>query len=188
MHSLCKNNYTSNVMFMIKRIIVDTIIVMALGYLLHGIYDMWPNVLTSVIAPVNESIWEHGKLTLLSFILLYPIDRLFFKHDRKSFSSTIITALICICLTYLIFTPVFLYILKTNDNMVVTISIYVICVLISLIINEKYILKHFIDNYSIGIVLSLGLLIVFGILTYNPFKKPIFYDYKNQVYGIDINP
>ncbi|MFR7742268.1 MAG: DUF6512 family protein [Acutalibacteraceae bacterium] len=32
------------------------------GSALHFLYDLWPNPLTVVFAPVNESVWEHLKL------------------------------------------------------------------------------------------------------------------------------
>lgn len=32
------------------------------GAALHFLYDLWPNALTACFAPVNESVWEHGKL------------------------------------------------------------------------------------------------------------------------------
>lgn len=171
-----------------KRIIIDAIIVTLLSALLHGIYEMWPNVLTSILFPVNESIWEHGKLILIAFLLLYPINKLIFKETKNGLYSNVVTGIICIVLTYLIFTPIFLYILKTNDNMVVTIGIYVICIILSLIIREKFIRSPFENAYILGLVFAICALIIFGILTYNPIKKPIFYDYKNKVYGINNNP
>ena len=171
-----------------KRIIVDTIILTLLSTLLHGVYEMCPNILTSILFPVNESIWEHGKLILISFLLLYPINKLIFKENKNGIYSNVITAIICIILTYLIFTPIFLYVLKTNDNMVVTITIYVLCIILSLIIREKFIASPFEKDYVLGMVFAMCLLIIFGILTYNPIKKPIFYDYKNKVYGIKNNP
>ena len=148
---------------------------------------LWPNVLTSILFPVNESIWEHGKLILISFLLLYPIKRLIFKDNNNDMYNNIIAGIICIVLTYLIFTPIFLYVLKTNDNMVVTIGVYVVCIIISLIVREKLI-KGFEKDDILGITFAMCLFIVFGILTYNPIKKPIFYDYKNKVYGIKNNP
>ncbi len=32
------------------------------GTALHFVYDWWPNALTALLAPVNESVWEHLKL------------------------------------------------------------------------------------------------------------------------------
>ena len=37
------------------------------GGLLHFLYDWLPNPVTALFAPVNESLWEHGKL------LFWPI-------------------------------------------------------------------------------------------------------------------
>ena len=40
------------------------------GAALHFLYDVWPNPLTAVLAPVNESVWEHLKLLdLLLYVL-----------------------------------------------------------------------------------------------------------------------
>ena len=38
------------------------------GSALHFLYDLWPNPLTVVFAPVNESVWEHLKLLYWPFL------------------------------------------------------------------------------------------------------------------------
>lgn len=38
------------------------------GSALHFLYDVWPNALTAVFAPVNESVWEHLKLLYWPFL------------------------------------------------------------------------------------------------------------------------
>ena len=38
------------------------------GSALHFLYDIWPNPLTAVLAPVNESVWEHLKLLYWPFL------------------------------------------------------------------------------------------------------------------------
>ena len=38
------------------------------GSALHFLYDLWPNPLTAVFAPVNESVWEHLKLLYWPFL------------------------------------------------------------------------------------------------------------------------
>ena len=40
----------------------------AAGAALHFLYDLWPNALTAVLAPVNESVWEHLKLLYWPFL------------------------------------------------------------------------------------------------------------------------
>ena len=39
------------------------------GEALHFLYDVWPNPLTAVLAPVNESVWEHLKLLYAPFLV-----------------------------------------------------------------------------------------------------------------------
>ena len=39
------------------------------GAALHFLYDVWPNPLTAVLAPVNESVWEHLKLLYAPFLV-----------------------------------------------------------------------------------------------------------------------
>ena len=39
------------------------------GAALHFLYDVWPNPLTAVLAPVNESVWEHLKLLYWPFLM-----------------------------------------------------------------------------------------------------------------------
>ena len=38
------------------------------GSALHILYDLWPNPLTAVFAPVNDSVWEHLKLLYWPFL------------------------------------------------------------------------------------------------------------------------
>lgn len=38
------------------------VLAVAVGAALHFLYPIWPNWGTAILAPVNESIWEHGKL------------------------------------------------------------------------------------------------------------------------------
>ena len=38
------------------------------GTLLHFAYAWWPNVLTAIFAPVNESVWEHLKLLFWPYL------------------------------------------------------------------------------------------------------------------------
>lgn len=45
------------------------------GAILHGLFDLWPSILTEFAAPVNESIWEHMKIVfwplLVGLLVLY---------------------------------------------------------------------------------------------------------------------
>ena len=51
-----------------KWLIVGFLSILA-GSALHFLYDLWPNPLTAVFAPVNESVWEHLKLLYWPFLV-----------------------------------------------------------------------------------------------------------------------
>lgn len=45
-----------------KTFIITALIAAVVGSGLHFLYDWWPNSLSALISPVNESVWEHFKL------------------------------------------------------------------------------------------------------------------------------
>lgn len=60
------------------------------GTLLHGLFDLWPSILTEFIAPVNESIWEHLKVVF--WPLLVGLTML---YDRGKLASSLLAVLLC---------------------------------------------------------------------------------------------
>ena len=168
-----------------KRIILSSIVILVLSFIFHSAYKLIPSFITSIFFPVNESIWEHGKMTLSSFFVLTIIEKFLLKDETNTIYINFLASIICIVLTYILFTPIFLYILKTNDNLVITIIVYIICIITSIFIKEKY-LKNEKNPYKerlsiLGIML---IYIIYTFFTYNPLKKPIFYDYNENIYGI----
>ena len=45
-----------------KTFVITALIAAVVGSALHFLYDLWPNALTALFSPVNESVWEHFKL------------------------------------------------------------------------------------------------------------------------------
>ena len=45
-----------------KLMIITTLIAFLLCFPFHFVYDTFPNLITSIFFPINESIWEHMKL------------------------------------------------------------------------------------------------------------------------------
>lgn len=52
------------------KLIVVTIL---LGAGLHFLFDLWPSIVTEFFAPVNESIWEHGKIVFWPLLLVFGL-------------------------------------------------------------------------------------------------------------------
>lgn len=166
-----------------KRIIISTIAILLLSTLFHSVYDKFPNLITSLFFPVNESIWEHNKMIVLSYFILALLEKVFIYKDRNILFTSLIEMIICIVFIDSIFTPIYLYILKTKDNLILTLLIYTISILVSFIIGEKLIK----NTNNKELFASIGFIIIAIVLiltTYYPPKLPIFYDYREKIYGI----
>ena len=57
--------------------ILVLVVTLIIGSLLHNVYVWFPNGFTALIAPVNESLWEHTK------IIFYPLLLAGFLCNRK---------------------------------------------------------------------------------------------------------
>ena len=77
-----------------KRLFLSYLAAAGLGTAGHFLYSLWPNALTALIAPVNESVWEH--LKLLFFPPLTVFLALSFRADapRRNFWSTALSAVL----------------------------------------------------------------------------------------------
>ncbi len=51
-----------------RRYVLAFVLTALAGTGLHFLYDLWPNPLFGLIAPVNESVWEHLKLLFWPFL------------------------------------------------------------------------------------------------------------------------
>ncbi len=82
--------------------ILSPFLILFFSFIYHSIYKIWPNFLTSIFFPVNESIFEHNKMILLSYLTLSIIDYLIFKKDNV-FINYYLTSIICLTLVTIIF-------------------------------------------------------------------------------------
>ncbi len=88
-------------------------------------------------------------------------------------------------LVMLIFTPVYLYILKTNDNMIVTFAIFILAIIISQIVSYRLLQKDYNSKLEeLGVILFVIFFLINIIFTYYPPNVAIFYDYTNKIYGL----
>ena len=165
--------------------IISIVGIFLVSALLHFIYDWFPNFFTSLFFPVNESIWEHNKIIVGSFLILAIIEKIYYKKRKNVIFAEVISALVCMTLVMLIFTPVYLYILKANDNMIVTFAIFIIAITISQIVSYHLLQKEYYPRLEeLGVILFVIFFLINIIFTYYPPKFAIFYDYTNQIYGL----
>lgn len=140
---------------------------------------------TSLFFPVNESIWEHNKIIIGSFLIWAIIEKIYYKKRKNVIFAECISSLVCMILVMLIFTPVYLYILNMNDNMIVTFGIFILAIIISQIVSYKLLQKEYYSKLEeLGIILFVIFFLINIIFTYYPPKVALFYDYTNKIYGL----
>ena len=166
--------------------VIGVFISFILAVILHFIYGWMPNTFISVIAPVNESIWEHMKLIVSSSLIFSIFEYFIYKKKDITFNNFILSYAISCILGIIVY--LLLYI-PLNDifghKAYIAISllflILVFVQIVSYYIMNKENIKH---SSDIGILLILIIYFAFGYLTFHPPKINLFYDYMNKGYGI----
>lgn len=52
-----------------RQLIFTALVTILAGSALHFLYSWTPNVATALFSPVNESLWEHGKIVFWPYLL-----------------------------------------------------------------------------------------------------------------------
>lgn len=165
--------------------ILSVFIIFLLSSLFHFIYDWLPCFFTSLFFPVNESIWEHNKIIILSTLSLAIIEKIYYKKRKNVLFAEATSSLLCMFLVMIIFTPIYLYFLKTRDNIIITFIIYFLSISISQILSYYLLLKSYQERLEeLGIILFSIFILTNIIFTYYPPRYAIFYDFVHKIYGL----
>lgn len=165
--------------------IIGTILAFSFTFIIHGLYEKFPCFLTSIFAPVNESIWEHMKVLFGSIILSGVVQKLIIAFKKERINNICLSNFIGALVSIPIFLTMFLPVYYTlGENMVVTIIIMLISIIISeiiaFIIMDKKDFKF--ENKTIFFVI--GIYLIFTLLSYFPLKNGLFIDPTTETYGI----
>lgn len=158
-----------------------------LGTIMHFAYD-WSNEsrVIALIAPINESVWEHLKLLFFPYII-YGVFEAIKLTDEKF--NVYFAKLISILCGFFITLAVYYIILGATGRQIDWVNILsffmgiAFAYLVSYNIINKSIGRGLINGLSIAGLLIIALLFFF--LTYFPIKIPMFMDPQNMTYGID---
>ena len=170
---------------MFKKTLINSLIIFGISFLFHSLYSYLPFFPITVIAPVNESIFEHMKLIFSSYMFFTLIIYLFYKKKPNNYiASNVLGALFNIVIFLIVFIPVYLII---GENIVVTLIIYFITIFGTCYFKERFEDKQISKKLNLIAGLSIILIyIIFGILTYFPIKQELlFMDPTSKTYGID---
>ena len=166
--------------------ILGVIISFLLSIMLHFIYGIIPNTIVSILAPVNESIWEHMKLIVTSSLIFSILEFYIYKRKNIKINNFTLAYAISTILGVIIYLIIYI---PLND--IFGHKTYIAIILLFLIFIFIQIINYYIINYfeiehsfDLGILLIIIIYFVFGYLTYHPPKINLFYDYLNKKYGI----
>lgn len=172
----------------LKKIkILGIIITFIIAFPLHFLYNIFPNTITSIFTPVNESIWEHMKIIFTAQIIYTIIEYFILKHYKIKVSNQLFNAFFISFISIPIYLIIYLPLYQIfKENMFISISlmflIFTLAQYLSYIILTKPNIKYL---NLISIPLIIICYSIFIKLTYNPPKNYIFYDTKNKIYGIE---
>lgn len=172
----------------LKKIkIIGVVAVFLLSFLLHFLYDIFPNFLTSIFSPVNESIWEHMKIIFTAYLLYGGVEYLIFREKTK-WNNYLLQLFIVPLLGIMIYLSIYLPLFNIfGENMLISIVLLFVVIVVEEVISYYILSMEEIKNQRIiGILGIIIIYIIFTYLTYNPPKNYLFYDMKDQKYGIDI--
>lgn len=170
----------------LKKIkIINVILLFLLSFLSHFVYDWFPNVITSIFFPVNESIWEHMKIIYGLFILVSLIQIIICKkfniNINNSYIEMIAKAILGVIFYLAIFIPVYLLI---GENMIFSIGLMLVTYILMEILGFKILKSDELNINVLPMILVILGFILFGILTFYPRHNFLFFDETKLGYGI----
>lgn len=170
-----------------KWILKGIPLIFCIGSLLHFLFDLSRrNVLIGLIAPVNQSVWEHLKMIPLPVIgwwtLYYIAKGITYGMDKDIWFTSALIALV----TSLITVPL-LYYFYTQAFGIKLLWVDILILLLAIAFGQSLALYCYREGVNIPAVWSMVafsvLILVFILFTFVPPKIPLFLDHTNGQYG-----
>lgn len=171
----------------LKAQIISIIVCILLGTILHFTYELsQKNKFVGLFSAVNESTWEHLKLSFFPIIIVGILEYFFIGNYANNFieAKAISSILSITIITILFYTYIGIF---GKDNFIIDISIFIISIIISELISYKIMIApSFSTNLTqvISIIVILIITILFGMFTFNPPKIKYFKDPITGEYGL----
>ena len=166
---------------------IDFFVVFGLCFITHFMYNWFPSTIFSIFFPVNESIFEHLKMLYSAVMIGGFFDLVILKLFKIKYNNFLInlflTSFFSVLIFLVIYMPLF-YLLGDStfiNFLVLFVSIGIGQIISYYILNAK---DYEYLNY-VGLIGIIFIYIIFGILTYYPFKNDLFYDFSLEKYGIN---
>lgn len=168
-----------------KLAVLGTILAFLLSFPLHFLYSKFPCFITSIIAPVNESIWEHMKILFGGIIIAGIIQKLILYYKKLDANNVIFAnlsaAVLSIPLFLMIYLPVYYSI---GEHLTLTIILMLIAIAVSEVIAFLIMKQRNLKLETVSIILIIIIYIAFTLLTYYTPQQSLFLDPVKIKYGI----
>lgn len=165
--------------------ILEIIFICIIGTLLHFTYELSNhNKIVALFSVVNESIWEHIKMSISAVFICSIFDGLFLGSNPNYFIAKFISLLIILILMPSIFYA-YTKITKRAYLFIDIISFFIVIIISQLLFYKLLETKYLGFTFSyIGVI---GIFLIFGfymVVTLSPIKLSMFKDPITNKYGL----
>lgn len=154
---------------------IITFIEFVLGSALHFAYDLFPYPIVAIIAPVNESIFEHLKLVLYPMLLVSLIIWYKYKHKDLSYLTGIPVGIMTGIMS-VVFIYYFYHTGLGIDSLIVDIILLFVGILIGNVTLQLVEKHHWKINPKLIFLIIIAIIFLFSVWTFYPPHLPIFID------------
>ncbi|MGQ9707025.1 MAG: DUF6512 family protein [bacterium] len=165
---------------------IGVIFIFLIGFLFHFLYEWSGHIkILSIIFPVNESVWEHLKLTLYPSLIYSFIEYTLLMKRKENFifAKTVSIYIMPVIIIIIFYT----YTSFTHHSiLIIDILTFLFAVIIGQFVSFKLLMNKKCSQLlsKVSLILITLLIFVFIILTFYPPHLPIFQDPMTGNYGI----
>lgn len=167
---------------------IGAFVIFALAGLWHFLYEWLPCGVTAILAPVNESPWEHAKLFFAPALIYFFIGRL--TVGRKYLNFTFAHAAVLPFMPMLMLALYYFFHALGIESLVLDLVITFVVIALGLYAAYRMtvsVMHMDTPVYSMAALLAvLGMLFIFITFTFYPPYIPLFQDSNTMKYGIPI--
>lgn len=172
---------------MLKIILISIPFLFIIGSIFHFAYE-WSNKnkIIGMIAPVNESIFEHSKLLLTPLVLFWGILYFFIgtEINKNSYFLAMLVSIVASIITMTSFYYTYKESIGKSYLLVDILDLLISLTVGQILANHVYVYSANFPYYISLIIIGI-IIILFIYLTFKPLKIPLFFDKKNKIYGIN---
>ena len=166
--------------------IIGVFVVMGLATLWHFIYEWLPSSFMAAISPVNESPWEHAKLFFVPPLIWYTI--VYFAAGRRYPNFVFAAAVSLVIMPAFMLALYGVYSRFIERTLPLDIANALVTIALGMVVTCKLtVSKRRLSGpvfSTLAVIIVVGLIIIYGLLTYDPPQVPLFLDKQTNGYGI----